>query len=81
MLYLINILFISFQFRSSNGGGSFFVGFLGYANPTNEKFDGRCCDDDPLLSNCEDFCDLLFDVSVKGLDGYVLRFRPNMGLI
>ncbi|XP_060068851.1 location of vulva defective 1-like [Ylistrum balloti] len=48
--------------------GQFFVGFLGFANLQNFNYNGECCDGRMTETGCLDFCDLVFEVSVKGID-------------
>ena len=55
-----------------NGTGKFFVGLLSYDNTGNLAYNGSCCDGvKDVNGSCVEFCDLVFDIKVYGLDKYV----------
>ncbi|XP_048237313.1 uncharacterized protein LOC125372182 [Haliotis rufescens] len=63
----------------TSSNGKFFVGFLGYKNNGNLGYDGECCDGErDSAGHCMETCDLIFQVSVYGLDrGNITNKRPS----
>ncbi|KAK7115741.1 hypothetical protein V1264_001559 [Littorina saxatilis] len=58
------------QFQNGAGGGRLFFGFLDYINHDNRGSDGRCCDgSEDVDGHCPLPCDLIFQMSIFGLDG------------
>ncbi|KAL5004401.1 hypothetical protein ScPMuIL_017857 [Solemya velum] len=63
----------------STGSGEFFLGFQHYTNRDNRAVSGQCCDGDSVASSCPDFCDLIFEVTVMGIDGGATLSRLHPG--
>ncbi|XP_033750751.1 uncharacterized protein LOC117334980 [Pecten maximus] len=62
------VLFFACLVNVASPYGQFYVGFLGFANLQNLNYAGECCDGQLTEAGCLDFCDLIFEVSVKGID-------------
>ncbi|XP_069136794.1 uncharacterized protein, partial [Argopecten irradians] len=62
-----------FQVHLASPKGQFYVGFLGFINPQNLNFTGQCCDGPRTETGCLDSCDLIFEVSLKGIDSVPSR--------
>ena len=57
------------QFYGVCGGGRLYFGFTEYNNDGNRKNDGNCCDgEEDDSGQCPVACDLIFQLSISGLD-------------
>ena len=57
------------QFYGVCGGGRLYFGFTEYNNDGNRKNDGNCCDgEEDDNGQCPVACDLIFQLSISGLD-------------